>query len=67
MADRVTWQAEFQFPELIAHKSYQSVRVTGRNWKQALRSAVREAAKLPTLKGKRIKTLRLSLVRSDAH
>jgi hypothetical protein len=59
------WQAEFHVPALIAHKAYQSVRVDASNWKAAIRQAVREAAKLPALKGKRIKTVALSLVRSD--
>jgi hypothetical protein len=59
------WQAEFHIPALIAHKAFQSVRVDASNWKAALRQAVREAAKLPALKGKRIKTISVALVRSD--
>lgn len=59
-----SWQAEFHFPNLIAHHADHSVRVVAANWKAALRSAVREAAKLPALKGKQNKIVSVSLVRS---
>lgn len=65
MAVKHTWVVNAEFPALIAHKAYRSVRVLAGNWKQATRKAVRALGKLDDLRGRRVKVLSLRIVRAD--
>ncbi len=66
MAVKYPWYINAEFPTLIAHRAYRRVNVSASNWKQAIRLAVRELAKVEDIKGRRIKTLSLKIFRGDS-
>lgn len=65
MADRRVWRVNAFFPSLASAHANQRIRITGRNWKQAMREAIRQLAKLPVVKGRKVRDVTVHITMEE--